>query len=129
MLPTMPSSRVKPLAGWSVVAVFVLIGVALIATVWSTRSSVVNASEAVLRGQALAIQQAVRADLADLEAMPSSADLDAILKGHAGEGLRYIAMVEGGVAIAAAGSSVGGPIASRRSRSATASRRASRSAR
>ena len=111
MLPAMPPSRATtPLAGWSVVATFVLIGVALVATVWSTRSSVINASDAVRRGQALAIEQAVRADLADLDAVPSSEDLAAILKEHADEGLRYLGMVEGrGRIIASAGTPVGAP--------------------
>src|SRR3954462_13559233 len=98
MLPAMPPRerpRSRPLAGWSIVATFVLIGIALLATVWSTRSSVINASDAVRRGQALAIEQAVRADLADLDAVPSSEDLASILREHADEGLRYLGMVEG----------------------------------
>lgn len=109
MLPAMPPSRATtPLAGWSVVATFVLIGVALLATVLSTRSSVINASDAVRRGQALAIEQAVRADLADLEAVPSSEDLAMILREHADEGLRYLGMVEGrGRIVASAGDPVG----------------------
>ncbi len=108
MLRAMPPSRVKPLAGWSVVAAFVLIGIALFATVWSTRSSVVSASTAVRDGQALAIERAVRASLADLEAMPSTEDLQAILAQHSGEGLRYVAMVENpGLIVASAGSPVG----------------------
>jgi two-component system sensor histidine kinase HydH len=107
MLPAMPPSRVTPLAGWSVVAAFVLIGAALIATVWSTRSSVLDATVAVRRGQALAIEQAVRADLADLDAMPSSADLQMILSAHFDEGLRYLAMIERqGEILAAAGTPV-----------------------
>ncbi len=109
MLPAMPPPRATtPLAGWSVVATFVLIGVALLATVWSTRSSVLNASDAVRRGQALAIEQAVRADIADLDAAPSSENLAAILADHADEGLRYLGMVEGhGEIVASAGKAVG----------------------
>jgi two-component system sensor histidine kinase HydH len=112
MLPAMPPSRERPrsrpLAGWSIVATFVLIGIALLATVWSTRSAVIDASDAVRRGQALAIEQAVRADLADLDAVPSSEDLATILNTHADEGLRYIAMLEGRNRIAAsAGVAVG----------------------
>lgn len=95
----------RPLAGWSVVVTFLLIGIALIATVWSTRSSVVDASDAVRRGQALAIEQAIRADLADLEGPPSETDLHNMLNAHADEGLRYLAMVEGKRIIHAAGSS------------------------
>jgi two-component system, NtrC family, sensor histidine kinase HydH len=90
------------------VATFVLIGVALLATVWSTRTSVINASDAVRRGQALAMEQIVRADLADLEAVPSIEDLERILRDHAGEGLRYLGMVEGrGRIVASAGDAVG----------------------
>ncbi len=95
----------RPLAGWSVVVTFLLIGIALIATVWSTRSSVIDASDAVRRGQALAIEQAIRADLADLEGPPSDTDLQTILQGHADEGLRYLAMVESKRVIHSAGAS------------------------
>lgn len=96
MLPAMPAPRrVIPLAGWSVVVAFLLIGFALLATVWTTRSAVLGASEAVRRGQALAMEQTVRAELADLEGPPTQADLDRILQDHLGEGLRYVAMVEG----------------------------------
>lgn len=96
MLPAMPvPRRVTPLAGWSVVVAFLLIGFALLATVWTTRSAVVDASQAVRRGQALAMEQTVRADLADLEGPPTQADLDRILADHRAEGLRYLAMVEG----------------------------------
>lgn len=109
MLPAMPPPRATtPLAGWSVVATFVLIGIALVATVWSTRSSVIDASDAVRDGQALAIERAVRADIADLDAVPSPEDLAAILRDHADEGLRYIGMVEGRNSIvASAGQAVG----------------------
>jgi two-component system sensor histidine kinase HydH len=96
MLPAMPiPRRVTPLAGWSVVAAFLLIGIALLATVWTTRRSVMDASDAVRRGQALAMEQTVRADLADLEGPPTEEDLARILADHQDEGLRYLAMVEG----------------------------------
>ena len=114
MLPAMAPNRggrfaSAPLAGWSTVAIFVLIGVALFATVWSTRSAVIDASEAVGGGQALAIEQSVRSDLAVLEAVPSPEELAEILSSHAGEGLRYIAMIENrGQVVAAAGVPVGG---------------------
>ncbi len=117
MLPTMPIApgpRVRPalagrpLTGWSVVAAFVLIGMALLATVWLTRAAVLDASDAVKRGQTLAIEEAVRADLADLEGDPSVEDLLAILREHEGEGLRYLARIEGRAEIvAAAGTAIG----------------------
>lgn len=102
-----PTRRVTPLAGWSVVAAFVLIGIALIATVWTTRSSVVDASDAVRRGQALALEQAVRADLADLEGMPTADELSSMLRAHADEGLRYLALVENRKRVAEAGRAIG----------------------
>src|ERR1043165_1670586 len=95
MLPAMPPSRrVTPLAGWSVVAVFLLIGIALLATVWTTRSSVHDASNAVANGQALAIEQVVRAELADLDGPATAADLARIVREHADEGLRYLARLD-----------------------------------
>jgi len=95
MLPGMLPRRVQPLAGWSIVVVFALIGAALLATVWSTRASILDASKAVRCGQADAVEQAVRADLADLDELPTTADLAEILHELSGDGLRYIAMVEG----------------------------------
>jgi two-component system sensor histidine kinase HydH len=95
MLPAMLPSRVQPLAGWSIVVVFALIGAALLATVWSTRASILDASDAVRCGQADAVEQAVRADLADLDGPPTSAELGAILHERHDEGLRYLAMIEG----------------------------------
>ncbi|HEY0986913.1 MAG TPA: hypothetical protein VGD80_07670, partial [Kofleriaceae bacterium] len=103
--------RVQPLAGWSIVVVFALIGAALLATVWSTRASILEASDAVRCGQAEAVEQSVRADLADLDALPTSADLGAILHERRDDGLRYFAMVEGSrerlTVIASAGAPVG----------------------
>ena len=109
MLSAMPPSRVTPLAGWSVVAIFVLIGIALMATVWSTRSAVIDASEAVGGGQALALEQAVRADFGVLapDTVPSPEDLARIVEMHHDEGLRYLAIVENrGRVVAAAGTPI-----------------------
>jgi two-component system, NtrC family, sensor histidine kinase HydH len=109
MLPAMPPPRrVAPLAGWSVVAVFLLIGIALLATVWTTRTSVHDASNAVANGQALAIEQTVRAELADLDGPATSADLASLVREHAEEGLRYLALVDNrGNVAAEAGDPVG----------------------
>jgi two-component system, NtrC family, sensor histidine kinase HydH len=114
MLPAMLPRRVQPLAGWSIVVVFALIGAALLATVWSTRASILDASAAVRCGQADAIQQAVRADLADLDALPTSAQLAEIVNERSAEGLRYLAMVEGRdqlAVVAAAGTPIGTGVA------------------
>src|SRR4051794_20916513 len=95
MLPEMlPRRVVQPLAGWSIVVVFALIGAALLATVWSTRASILDASDAVRCGQADAVEQAVRAELSDLDGPPTSADLGTILHGLHDDGLRYLAMIE-----------------------------------
>lgn len=103
-----PPRRVTPLAGWSVVVIFLLIGIALLATVWSTRTSVHDASDAVGRGEAQALEQAVRASLADLEGPATSADLEVIVREHAEEGLRYLALLDNsGNVVAAAGAPVG----------------------
>src|SRR3954467_5500545 len=94
MLPAMLPRRVQPLAGWSIVVAFALIGAAPLATVWGTRASILDASDAVRCGQADAVEQAVRAELADLDGLPSSDDLAAILREHTDDGLRYLAMLE-----------------------------------
>jgi two-component system sensor histidine kinase HydH len=107
--PMLPR-RVQPLAGWSIVAAFALIGAALLATVWSTRASILHASDAVRCGQADAVVQAVRAELADLDAVPTAEDLGQILHEHLDDGLRYLAMIEGRDrldVLAAAGAAVG----------------------
>ena len=93
MLPSMSASgirRVPPLA-----IVIVLVAAALVATAWSTRSTTVDAFAAVRDGHALAVQQAVRADLADLGGPPTREDLDAIVREHSEDGLRYLAFLDG----------------------------------
>ena len=95
MLPAMLPRRVQPLVGWSIVVAFALIGAALLVTVWSTRASILDASDAVRCGQADAVEQNVRADLSDLDGVPTSEDLASILHELHDEGLRYLAMVEG----------------------------------
>lgn len=108
MLPAMPPTRRRtPLAGWSVVAVFLLIGIVLLGTVWTTRSSVYDASDAVGRGEAVAIEQTVRAELADLEGPATPADLASIVRDHAEEGLRYLALADNRGIAAEAGTPVG----------------------
>src|ERR1044071_5674659 len=95
MLPPMLPRRVQPLAGWSIVVAFALIGAALLATVWSTRASILDASDAGRCGQAGAVVQSVRADLTDLDSLPTSAELGAIVHERTDDGLRYLALLEG----------------------------------
>ncbi|HEY0253930.1 MAG TPA: histidine kinase dimerization/phospho-acceptor domain-containing protein, partial [Kofleriaceae bacterium] len=88
--------RTPPLA-----IAFALMAAALIATVFATRHTVGEAFSVVSDGQALTDEQAVRADLADLDGMPTSSQLAAVLKDHDDEGVRYIALVDNRAAIIA----------------------------
>ena len=94
--------------GWSVVAAFALVALAVLGTAWTTRATVVDATDEVRSGQALAAEQTVRAELADLGGPPTDADLAGIVRDHAAEGVRYLAMIGGhGRVIASAGTPVG----------------------
>lgn len=84
----------RPLAGWSVVAAFALIGLAVLGTAWSTRSTLVDATDAVRSGETLTAEQAIRADLADLDGPATAADLADILQDHAEAGVRYVAVLD-----------------------------------
>jgi two-component system sensor histidine kinase HydH len=82
--------RVPPLA-----IAIVLIAAALVATVLSTRSTVNDAFAAARDGQAFAVQQAVRGDLADLGMRPTQEELATIVKDHSKQGLAYLALLDG----------------------------------
>lgn len=81
--------RLPPLA-----IALALMAAALVATVIATRHTVNDAFAQFGDGQALTEEQAVRVDLGELEGPATSADLTNILKDHADEGLRYIAVVD-----------------------------------
>jgi two-component system sensor histidine kinase HydH len=104
MLPAMSLRRVPPLP-----VALALVAAALIAAAWTTRSAVVDAFAAVRDGQALAAQQAVRADLADLGGPPTSDELAAIVRDRTGEGVRYVAVLEGRRIVAEAGTATIAP--------------------
>lgn len=97
------------LAGWSVVVAFVLIGLALVLTVWTTRSAVEDASDALRGGQAMTLAHAVRADLPMFGELPTQDDLQKLLEAHADEGLRYVAIFTPRGVLAEAGKAQGGP--------------------
>ena len=85
----------------------VLVAAGLVATAWSTRRAVNDAYDAVRDGHAFTVQQAVRADFADLGGPPTADQLAAILAEHKNEGLVYLAMLDGrGTVQAAAGTPV-----------------------
>jgi two-component system, NtrC family, sensor histidine kinase HydH len=99
------------LAGWSVVVAFVLIGAALLLTVWTTRAAVEEASDAVRGGQAMTLAHAVRADLTGFDGLPTNDELAKLVEAHADEGLRYVAIFGGPERVLAeAGTPVGGPL-------------------
>jgi two-component system sensor histidine kinase HydH len=101
MLAAMSVRRVPPLA-----VAFALIAAALVATTWVTRKAVNAAFTAARDGEALAIEQAVRGDLAELEA-PDAAQLQILMKDHAG--LRYIGLLDGrGHVVVSAGTPIAG---------------------
>jgi two-component system sensor histidine kinase HydH len=81
--------RLPPLA-----IALALMAAALVATVLATRHTVNDAFAQFGDGQALTEEQAVRVDLGDLDGPPTSAELASILKDHADEGLRYVAVVD-----------------------------------
>ena len=95
--------RLPPLA-----IAFALMAAGLVATTWATRRAVVAAFTGVRDGQALAAEQAVRADLAELEGPPSPDELATLLADHAAEGVRYLGLVDNrGHMMAEAGMPVG----------------------
>lgn len=101
--PALLRARAGGLAGWSVVIAFVLIGVALLATVWATRASVEEASLALSGGQTMMVAHAVRADLPPSEEPPSAEELEQVRRAHDDNGLRYIAAYAGRMLLAEAG--------------------------
>lgn len=88
--------RTPPLA-----IAFALMALALIATVVATRHTVGEAFSAVSDGQALKDEQAVRADLADLDGPATSEQLATVLRDYSDEGVRYIAIADNHAAILA----------------------------
>jgi len=102
MLPAMSLRRISPLP-----VALALVAAALFAAALTTRSTVGDAFEAVRDGQALGVQQAIRADLAELDGPPTSAELAAIVQERTSEGVRYLAIAEGRHVVAEAGTPVG----------------------
>jgi two-component system sensor histidine kinase HydH len=95
-------------APWALIATALLMGAALLATVWTTNRGVRDASETLERGQGDVIQDAVRMRVGSLDAPPTRSDLADILAELEPEGLTYIAAFDRrGTLLAAAGASVG----------------------
>jgi two-component system, NtrC family, sensor histidine kinase HydH len=102
------SNRFARVAPWALIGAALLMGAALLATVWTTNRGVRDASETLERGQGDVIQDAVRMRVATLDASPTKSDLADILAELGPEGLTYIAAFDrrGGL-LAAAGEAVG----------------------
>jgi two-component system, NtrC family, sensor histidine kinase HydH len=83
-------SRAAP---WLLIAAAVLMGVALLATVWSTYRSTRDASQTLARGQAEVLQDAVRFALVESDE-PIATQLERVLETYQPEGLRYIALLD-----------------------------------
>ncbi|HWM88168.1 MAG TPA: ATP-binding protein [Kofleriaceae bacterium] len=95
---------------WALIAAALLMGAALLATVWTTHRGVAAASETLERGQAGVIQDALRVQLAGLDALPTRADLEEILAELEPDGLTYVATFDReGRLLASAGEPVGNP--------------------
>jgi two-component system sensor histidine kinase HydH len=109
--------RVPPLA-----LAFALMAAALIATAWTTRGTVDAAFDTRGRSEAVAVAEAMHADLAGLDYVPDEAALGNILRERSAEGLRYIGIFDRFTArtIVEAGQALGGePALADRPRSAT----------
>ena len=86
----------KPMARWSrwaLIAAALLIGVALVATIWTMRRGVADASEALERGQADLLRERVRAEVVEATGPIDPDDLAAIAAELEPEGLRYLAVL------------------------------------
>jgi two-component system sensor histidine kinase HydH len=101
------TASARPMARWSrwvLIAAALLVGAALVATVWTTRRGVGGASEALERGQADLLRESVRARALEIEWPPEPEDLAMIAEDLAPEGLRYLAVLgPGGEIVADAG--------------------------
>lgn len=87
----MISTRFSRAAPWVIVVVPLLMAVALVITVWTTKSRVESASNTVLRGQADVFLDSIRMRLRQLRRAPSDSDLRAIYDELRGDGLYYLA--------------------------------------
>ena len=90
---------------WILIGTIVIMGAALLLTVWITFSGVRDASQALVRGQAVALQADLRAEFRDIHGPPSDEDLQLMVESYADSGLHYIALVRRDQLIAEGGQS------------------------
>jgi two-component system, NtrC family, sensor histidine kinase HydH len=82
------SHTIARLSRWGLIAATVLMGIALLATVWSTYDGVNDASRTVVRGTADTFHDSIRAEL------HAGSKLAETFETLAPEGLRYLALVD-----------------------------------
>lgn len=92
-MKTSAGSRYR-LVRWCVLVMALAIGVALLATAWSSYSAVHRASETVVRGQGEAVVHPVLRILSNLEHPVTQADLDDLVAQFSDLGLRYVALFD-----------------------------------
>jgi two-component system sensor histidine kinase HydH len=105
-------TRFARLARWSLTLAAVLMGTALLATVWTTNRGVSDASAVLVRGQLDLIQDSTRAHLRALGRDmrdASDADLEAMVAELAPDGLRWVAILAPDGAVRAQGGSPARP--------------------
>jgi two-component system, NtrC family, sensor histidine kinase HydH len=94
MLAVTSHTRFARLARWSLSLAAVLMGIALLATVWTTNRGVSDASAVLMRGELGLIRDSARARMRALGHEAGDADLEAIVAELAPDGLRWLAILE-----------------------------------
>jgi two-component system sensor histidine kinase HydH len=94
------------LARWGLIGAALLMGIALLATAWSTSEAVSAASATLIRGQGDVFKDSIRLQMIGLGRHPTGEDLASILEAESAQGLRYAALASDGVVIAEAGTPV-----------------------
>src|SRR5678816_4329582 len=85
-------------------------GIALLATAWSSHRGITDASDTLVRGQTDLLARTFRARTTELGHPPAPADLEAFLSDQREQGLRYIATLDDqGAPMASAGTPLGSP--------------------
>ena len=111
MLAVTSQTRFARLARWSLTLAAVLMGIALLATVWSTNRGVSDASALLVRGQLELIQDSTRARMRALGRDLTAEDLEAMVAELAPEGLRWLAILERDGTVRVQGGQPAAPVA------------------
>ncbi len=102
------SEKISHVARVGLIATPLLMGIALVATVWSSHRGVSDASETLVRGQVDMMHRSFRARMTELGHAPDDAELQAFLDDYREEGLRYVATLDDtGTPTARAGEPIG----------------------